>query len=111
MRRTCALGLFLTFLAGLGAGMFFFSPATATAQDAQNDRQIREFFRRGMDEFYEGRYEAAYETFNQCLALRPGYRLALELRREAGFQFFVEALSQEGDLGFVLRKFLEIIEK
>jgi HEAT repeat protein/DNA-binding response OmpR family regulator len=111
MGRTRALGLLLTFLAGFAASVAVFSSLDATAQDGENDKQIRELFRSGVDEFYEGRYEAAYESFNKCLALRPSYELALELRREAGFQFFIEALSQEGDLGFVLRKFLQIIEK
>ncbi len=111
MRRIRVLGLLLTFLAGFAATMIVLGSITATAQDAEKDKQIRDLFRRGKAEFYEGRYEASYETFNQCLALRPSYRLALELRREAGFQFFVAALSKEGDLGFVLRKFLEIIEK
>lgn len=111
MGRTRALSLFLTFLAAIGVTVILFHTLKATAQDAGNDREIRELFRRGMDEFYEGRYEAARDTFDAVLAKRPSYKLALELRREAGFQFFVEALSQEGDLGFVLRKFLEIIEK
>jgi len=109
MGCTRSLGLLLAFIAAFAAGLVLFASITATAQD--NDAQVREFFRRGMDEFYEGRYEAARNTFDQVLALRPSYKLALELRREAGFQFFVEALSKEGDLGFVLRKFLEIIEK
>ncbi len=109
MGRTRALSLLLVFTVSLVASLIFFCSIKAVAQE--NDGKIRDLFRRGRDEFKEGRYEAAYETFNQCLALKPGYKLALELRREAGFQFFVEALSREGDLGFVLRKFLEIIEK
>ena len=94
MRRIRVLGLLLTFLAGFAATMIMLGSITATAQDAEKDKQIRELFRRGKDEFYEGRYDASYETFNECLALRPGYNLALEHRREAGFKFFVEALSK-----------------
>ncbi len=111
MGRTRAFGLLVTFLAAFAATLIIFSSLNATAQDEEKTKRIRELFDRGMEQFYEGRYEAAFESFNECLSLRPGYKLALELRREAGFQFFVEALSQEGDLGFVLRKFLEIIEK
>jgi CheY-like chemotaxis protein len=101
----------MTFLAGLAVTVIVFGSLRAVAQDAEADKEIRELFRRGVSEFNQGRYEAAYESFNEALAKRPSYKLALELRREAGFQFFVEALSQEGDVGFVLRKFLEIIEK
>jgi CheY-like chemotaxis protein len=111
MIRTRALSLLLTFLAALGVTLIMLCTLKATAQDTEADKEIRELFRKGISQFNQGRYEAAYESFNASLAKRPNYKLALELRREAGFQFFVEALSQEGDVGFVLRKFLEIIEK
>lgn len=112
MRRTRALGLLLLFLASLAATLILLNTITATAQDdAEKEKRVRELFKSGKDLFYQGLYKEAYESFNECLALRPSYRLALELRREAGFQFFVQALSMEGDLGFVLRKFLEILEK
>ncbi|MFH1421543.1 MAG: HEAT repeat domain-containing protein [Planctomycetota bacterium] len=113
MKNTFFIYFGLIFLFAFLAGYVGTHCVTVIAQenDPETENQIRELFRKGKDAFYEGRYDAAIDLFEQVLALRPSHELALELRKEAGFQFFVEGLAKEGDLGFILRKFLEIIEK
>lgn len=112
MKRAQYLTLAFLFAAAFAAGCLGTYCLTAFAQEeAQNEKEIRELFRQGKSAFDEGRYEDAIKLFEKVLTLHPSSKLALELRNEAGFQFFVEGLSHKGDLGFVLRKLLEIIEK
>jgi DNA-binding response OmpR family regulator len=110
MKRTWYLTFAFLFAAAFAFGYLGTYCLTALAQE-ESDKEIRELFDQGKKAFYEGRYEDATKLLEKVLALRPSSKLALELRKEAGFQFFVEGLSKEGDLGLILRKLLEIIEK
>lgn len=112
MKKLSYLTLAFLFAGALIAGYVGTHCLTALAQEEpEKEKEIRELFRQGKSAFDEGRYEDATKLFEKVLALRPSSKLALELRKEAGFQFFVQGLAKEGDLGFIMRKFLEIIEK
>jgi HEAT repeat protein len=112
MNRALCLTFAFLFAAVFAAGYFGTRCATALAQEETgNEKEIRELFDQGKKAFNEERYEDAIKLFEKVLALKPSKKQVLELREEAGFQFFVQALAREGDLGFVMRKLLEIIEK
>ncbi|MHC4663082.1 MAG: hypothetical protein ACYS8W_15585 [Planctomycetota bacterium] len=73
-----------------------------------DDSELRELFRTGLDLYLQNELKQAYDKFNSFLSKNPSAKLALEMRDEAGYGFFVKALA-ESDHNFVvtMRKILE----
>jgi hypothetical protein len=74
------------------------------------EAQIREHFKKAQDSFEKGDLKACEEALKKVLELKPSSKLALELREEAGYRFFMKVLAKK-PLDEMARDFLRLAER
>ncbi|TET34523.1 MAG: hypothetical protein E3J72_14120 [Planctomycetota bacterium] len=96
----------LLVLGGLLAAVI--SPFNLIRADEEGVIGKRNLFEEGISLYEQGLLKEAYLKFNEFLSKNPSNKLALEMRDEAGYGFFVRALAEK-DHNFVvtMRKILE----